>query len=424
MNSLRYTKWSSLVNTIPYKYSTTVDLEYLDNLAINLHLTEQDLRNLLVVARDLHQWNEVPLSQVPLKEPDTGIIGKARKSFILKQIYKHYNQLREKGQKYLHFIPERDFKAEQVHVITEDTTNRKLLGNCPVASTKTRCCNLHTLDVVQRCGFDCTYCSIQSFYTNGEVIFDSKLGERLKKLNLEPEKKYHIGTGQSSDSLMWGNKNGILDDLLEFAEQHENVILEMKTKSDRMAHLLTRPVQKNVLLTWSLNPQSIIDGEEHFTASLKDRIEAARKAADHGYKVGFHFHPMIPIEDWKEEYGQVMEQLQHLFSPEEVVTISFGTLTFIKPVLKMIRSRNITTKILQMPLEEAAGKYSYSLDVKEELFSFAFNQFSRWHSQVFFYLCMEDPDLWQKCLKRAYADNDAFEKDMIDSYFTKMYRKK
>ena len=39
---------------------------------------------------------------------------------------------------------------------------------------------------------------------------------KLKNLNLEQNKTYHIGTGQSSDSLMWGNREGILDALFEF----------------------------------------------------------------------------------------------------------------------------------------------------------------------------------------------------------------
>ena len=46
------------------------------------------------------------------------------------------------------------------------------LGLCPVASEKeARCCNLLTLDAVESCGFDCSYCSIQSFYNQKKVVF-------------------------------------------------------------------------------------------------------------------------------------------------------------------------------------------------------------------------------------------------------------
>jgi len=107
-----------------------------------------------------------------------------------------------------------------------------------VASEKTRCCNLLTLDAVESCGFDCSYCSIQSFYNEGKVVFDTNFKERLKSLKLDRGKYYHIGTGQSSDSLMWGNRGGVLDGLFEFARENSNVILELKTKSDNIEYLL------------------------------------------------------------------------------------------------------------------------------------------------------------------------------------------
>ena len=40
-----------------------------------------------------------------------------------------------------------------------------------------------------------------------------------------------------------------------------------------------------MVCSWSLNPSVIIDNEEHFTAGLKERIEAARILADKGIKV-------------------------------------------------------------------------------------------------------------------------------------------
>ncbi len=76
------------------------------------------------------------------------------------------------------------------------------LGRCPVASPKTRCCNLYTLDAMESCGFDCSYCSIQSFYNENKIGFEKNFAQKLKKLKLDPNKNYHIGTGQSSDSLL------------------------------------------------------------------------------------------------------------------------------------------------------------------------------------------------------------------------------
>jgi spore photoproduct lyase len=149
-------------------------------------------------------------------------------------------------------------------------------------------------------------------------------------------------------------------------------------------------------------------------------LEAARKVADKGVKVGFHFHPIVEYEGYLKEYKEVYEQLLGMFEPSEVALISFGTLTFIKPVIKQLRERNFKTKITQMPFDDASGKFSYPIATKKEMFTHAYQSFEPWHKKVFFYLCMEPHELWQKCFGYNYATNNDFERDMLYSYTKKL----
>ena len=296
------------------------------------------------------------------------------------------------------------------------------LGRCPVASPRTRCCNLMTLDAVEKCGFDCSYCSIQSFYHGNEVVFDSGFVDKLARLELDPGEIYHIGTGQSSDSLMWGNHQGVLEALCEFAESNPNVILELKTKSRNISWLLENPVPKNVICTWSLNPQTIIDHEEHLSASLEQRIGSARAVADKGIVVGFHFHPIIHYQGWRPEYAEICESIVNQFDADEVALVSMGTLTFTKSVMKTIRNRDLTSKILQLPLEPSAGKLSYPPEIKKQLFTHVYGQLQEWHKNVFFYLCMEPPEFWPEVFGYDYRSNEEFELAMKTAYFEKINR--
>ena len=295
------------------------------------------------------------------------------------------------------------------------------LGLCPVASEKTRCCNLLTLDAIESCGFDCSYCSIQSFYNQNTITFDSNFANKLKNLNLDKNKTYHIGTGQASDSLMFGNHEGILDTLFEFAKNNPNVILEFKTKSDNIKYLLENDVPKNILCTWSLNTPTIIKNEEHLSASLDRRLNSARKIADKGVKIGFHFHPIVEYKNYLDEYSDVYKNVLEMFDASEVALISFGTLTFIKPVIKQLRSREFRSKITQMPFVDASGKSSYPDNIKVEMFKHAYNSFKPWHKKgVFFYLCMEEHQMWKKTFGYEYATNNDFERSMISSYCAKL----
>ena len=100
--------------------------------------------------------------------------------------------------------------------------NNEVFGMCPVASEKTVCCNLMTIDAVQGCSLGCSYCSIQTFYSDGKISIDKNLAEKLANIPLDPNKKYHIGSGQSSDSLAIGNREGVLDAQLNFARDNPN----------------------------------------------------------------------------------------------------------------------------------------------------------------------------------------------------------
>ena len=384
--------------------------KFLEEKAFTYRFSFQDLKQLVDIAIDLNMWEEEPLH---VKWED-----KENKKKTLLHVKNLYAELKAQPKSYKNFDVTTN-KRDKFNFF-EYEKDELSLGSCPVASPKTRCCNLMTLDAVESCGFDCSYCSIQSFYNENKIGFDKNFADKLKNLKLDPNKTYHIGTGQSSDSLMWGNKHGILEALFEFARANPNVILELKTKSDNISYLLENDVPKNILCTWSINTPTIIKNEENLSASLEQRVGSARKLADKGVLVGFHFHPIVVYENYLEEYKQTVNILLEKFKPEEVVLVSLGTLTFIKPVMKKLRSRDFKSKILQMPLENASGKQSYPLALKEEMFKGVYEAFKPWHEKVYFYMCMEDESLWKKVFGYEYAHNDAMEHDMISSYKRKI----
>lgn len=382
-------------------------------------LSYQDIKQLIDISLDLNAWDEKPLQSIwPMEIPEH-LQGKEVKTYIMNQVKDSWLSLKTHETNYNGFTPSSDFNKDDVKFV-DINEERTILGDCPVASEKTRCCNLKTLDSVINCGFDCSYCTIQSFYKGGKVLFEKRLKEKLEKLDLDSSKKYHIGTGQSSDSLMWGNREDNLKHLFEFAHKNPNVVLELKTKSDNISYLLENKIPKNIIVTWSINPQTIIDNEEHLTATLDQRIKAAKQIHDKGILVGFHFHPMVHYSGWQSDYKMIADRIMNEFTHEGLALISIGTLTFIKPVIKQIRSREFKTKILQMPLVDSEGKFSYTYDIKKEMFKHLYDSFKPWHNKLFFYMCMEDKRLWMDVFGREYQTNEEFEEDMIKSYFTKI----
>ncbi len=395
--------------------------DFLLQQAEALKFSMQDCRQLSEIALDFQMWGEPPLAQLWPDLSSSKAQGKARKQQALRQLREQWTQRRDQPNRY----PD-DSAASKISAAAEPCAIDKPslgLGRCPVASPRTLCCNLQTLDAVDNCGYGCSYCSIQSFFDGKQIHFDRGFADKLRQLELDPQKTYHIGTGQSSDSLMWGNSHGVLDAVIEFARENPNVILELKTKSANVNHLLRADAPKNILCTWSLNTPTMILHEEHGTASLEKRLAAARKVADAGFTVGFHFHPIIQYEGWREDYPAIVEQLGAMFAPEQVALVSMGTLTYIKPVMREIRNKGIPSQILKMPLVDADGKLSYPDDIKLDLFRTVYRAFpAAWRESVFFYLCMENRRFWQPVFGFEYADNDEFEQAMKAAYLNKIQR--
>jgi len=410
-------KFNKAIQNTFYSNLSQVEQNFIQEKSLLLKFSTQEIKQIITIARDLEMWNETPIMQLFPEH--------SQKKVVFTRLRKAYEEIRDKPNSYENFTL-KNIPKEQKFTFKVAEKEGFGLGLCPVASEKTRCCNLLTLDAVESCGFDCSYCSIQSFYNQNTITFDSGFKDKLLTLQLDPNKTYHIGTGQASDSLMFGNREGVFDALFEFAFHNPNVILEFKTKSDNISYFLENEVPKNILLTWSLNTTTIIENEEHLTASLDKRINAARKMADKGIKVGFHFHPIVEYEGYLEEYQKVYERLIREFSPSEVALVSFGTLTFIKPVIKQLRGREFRTKITQIPHEDASGKTSYPDATKVAMFKHAYESFKPWQqdiakeNKVFFYLCMEEHQMWAKTFGYQYNTNNDFEREMLHSYCNKV----
>jgi len=401
---------SSIKNTLFDKLPLEMQ-EFIKQKSLKLRFTHQEIKQIIDISRDLTLWDEGTIVDI-FPEHD-------QKKVVFARLKKAYEELRCKPNSYKDFEL-KNIPQEQRFNFKTEAKEGFGLGLCPVASEKTRCCNLLTLDAVESCGFDCSYCSIQSFYNQNTITFDSNFADKLKNLKLDKNKTYHIGTGQASDSLMWGNREGILEALFSFANDNPNVILEFKTKSDNIKYFLETQVPKNILCTWSLNTPTIIKNEEHLSASLDKRLKSARALADKGVKVGFHFHPIVHYDGYLDEYAEVYKRLLIEFSSDEVALVSFGTLTFIKPVIKQLRERDFRTKITQMPFVDASGKSSYPEDIKVEMFKSAYESFSPWHKKTFFYLCMEEHQMWAKTFGYQYSTNNDFERAMLGAYAKKL----
>lgn len=396
-----------LIKALPY-----VEREYITGLGDRLGFTESTLLEVVKDELDLRMWEKGSVREMITPEDE----AKGRGACIAK-IRKQMEKLRKDPIDYSDFLP--DYPSRKHEVVIEEHPIGFGKCPCPVDGEKTRCCKLTTLDLVMQCAFSCSYCSVRSFYDERKIIVPENAKEKLLSLEI-PENVWHIGTGQASDSLFLGNDYESLDALEEFAKLHPEMVIELKSKSGR-CDIFDHKYPGNMVFTWSLNGETVVRKEEHLTASLEKRIEAAKAASENGSLVGFHIHPMVNYKGWEDEYRDVVGKITSTFPPSRILMISAGTLVFTKEVIKTMRCEGNPTRVLEMELTKSAGKYTYPLDVRRKLYTTLFSYFPKeYRDNVFMYLCLEDPSLWLPALGREYKNDSEFESDMKKHYMEKI----
>ncbi|HDG96907.1 MAG TPA: DNA photolyase [Desulfobacterales bacterium] len=275
----------------------------------------------------------------------------------------------------------------------------EVLKPCP-GTTEHICCGYQILNIGTNCPMDCSYCILQSYFNQPGVRIFGNIEQRLQDvfgvIDAFNDRIFRVGTGEFTDSLALDPVVGWTELLVPEFSRRRNAVLELKTKTDHVERLLRIGVRDRIIVSWSLNAAEIVFHEEHGAASLKKRLEAARRCQEEGYVLGFHFDPLIYYPGWREDYLRTLELMDKLLEPKGIIWISLGSFRFM-PQLKYIiwrrHPRSIVTKGEFVPGRD--GKMRYFKPIRVELYSFMREQLEQWSQDLGLYLCMESPDIWE-----------------------------
>jgi len=292
----------------------------------------------------------------------------------------------------------------------------RFMNPCPGDGAE-MCCNYLVVNHGWNCHMDCTYCVLQAILENPALRVFTNIGDLKRevgeRLAATPNRILRIGTGDMSDSLALDHLTHYSRRLVPFFSSLPNGFLELKTKSDRVANLKDLEHRGHTIVSWSVNTKRVILNEERRTATFEERLAAAVRCQDWGYRVGFHFDPLMFYEGWEEEYRQVVRELFRALNPSAIAWVSLGGLRFTHRLKDIMRRRFPESKI---PYGEFVpgnhGKQRYFRPIREEMYTKMRSWISREAPGVFTYLCMENREAWQRCIDPAPRDAVALSDQM------------
>ncbi|MBU0682597.1 MAG: DNA photolyase [Proteobacteria bacterium] len=272
---------------------------------------------------------------------------------------------------------------------------------CP-GTREYRCCDYHVLNIGMGCPMDCVYCILQAYLNKPWLTFFVNSHDLFAELDLAFKRTsqfWRIGTGEFTDSLAIDHITRLSPLLINYMRDKTKGVLELKTKSVSIQHLANLDHNGRTVIAWSLNAPAIMTKEELHTASLDERLAAACQVADMGYKLAFHFDPIIYHDGWQEGYSATIKKLFATVPAEKIAWISLGALRFL-PQLKAIALTRFpgSTFFHEEFILGLDNKYRYFRALRVEMYKHLLNEMRALASpHTCLYFCMESDEIWQEC---------------------------
>jgi len=275
----------------------------------------------------------------------------------------------------------------------------KFVKNCQGSGAEI-CCGYLIVSYAWNCHLGCSYCVLQSYLSNDAMVICTNIDALLAEVEealARSTRTLRIGTGELADSLALDSITHYSRRLIPVFASHTNGILELKTKTDQIANLEGLNHRGRTVLSWSMNSRRICDTEERRAATFDERLAAAVRCQEWGYKLGFHFDPLIHYDGWEAGYREAVEEIFRTVDPGRVAWVSLGALRFTPHLRELIQKRFPESRV---PYGEFVpghhGKLRYFRPIREEMYRKMRSWIRAAAPDVFVYLCMESGIVWER----------------------------
>lgn len=247
------------------------------------------------------------------------------------------------------------------------------------------------------CNFDCAWC-----YLNGTFRFRPEKKQPYLKNKLKIIEHLEtffsssngsvemLNSGELSDSLVFeGTGFSLTKDIIPIFKQEAKHKLLILTKTTNVKGLLKSNSQDFVVISFSVNAYPISEKWEHDAPKSNDRVKAAKKVSDAGYKVRLRIDPMVPIEGWQRSYLQLIDDIFSSFIPDR---ITIGSLRGLQSTIN-----NSKDKSWVEYLDDSSnwGK-KISFEKRYEMYSTVIEYLKQNYNYSDVGLCKETIGMWKK----------------------------
>lgn len=246
------------------------------------------------------------------------------------------------------------------------------------------------------CNFDCAWC-----YLNGTLRFrpmgkkpylkdKTKIIEHIRNYLEQNDTPSILNSGELSDSLVFeGNGYALSKWLLPLFKNQTKHKLLILTKSANVSKLLKANAQAHVIVSFSINSFEVARRWEKKAPDPEHRIKAAEKLYDAKYPIRIRIDPIVPVENWEDDYKKLIDFLFEKLIPER---ITLGSLRGLQSTINNSKDKSWVDY-----LDDTSnwGK-KISFEKRYEMYKTILSYLKREYNFNKIGLCKETVEMWDK----------------------------
>ncbi|WP_207644681.1 SPL family radical SAM protein [Caloranaerobacter ferrireducens] len=210
------------------------------------------------------------------------------------------------------------------------------------------------------CIYNCEYCYLRGLYSSSNIVIFVNIEDFFEEINKTiKDKRAYICISYDSDILAFENITGFVRKWIEFASKHNNLLIEIRTKSSNFRSIKDLEIPANVIFAWTLSPQEIIDNFEYKTPSLTARLNDIKLAISKGLKVRISLEPIMKIKGFEAIYGKFIDKVFTEMPSEAIRDVNIGVFRMSEEHIKRLRRLDKYSKVFGYDFKKENGVVSY-----------------------------------------------------------------
>ncbi|OHB71814.1 MAG: hypothetical protein A2V70_01330 [Planctomycetes bacterium RBG_13_63_9] len=198
--------------------------------------------------------------------------------------------------------------------------------------------------------------------------------------------------GKLQDGLALDPLTGYSRQIIPFFAGHPMARLTLLTKSADVTNLLDLDHRGHSILSWTLNPEAVVEAFEPNTPSLDERIHAMEACARVGYPVRAVVMPIIPLPEWESIYG---EFLSGVLGRVRLSRITLGSICSYPQAMclteqKLGRDNPISAQLDRKRHGKLDGRTRFPRELREKVYRHLLDQIQRLTPDLEVGLCLEE----------------------------------